>query len=421
MGSTRYARRPRPPAPAAAAAPCLLLALGLAACTGGDPEATPARTVASTPTAPPESADEPTAPSASAEEPTGPSRPTRASTPAGAPDGPRTDPETGGGADPNAEPGTERAVTLTVVGDIMLGRGVADVARAAGDPSAPLRPMSARLARADITVGNLESTLSDDGAPRQGDDSFTAPPAVLDGLRDAGFDVLGLANNHTGDFGMPALVETVRRVRASGIVPLGAGRDRRAAWRPVVLERGGVRVGFLGFNAIGETYRAKPESPGAASLRMDPRTGPLRAAELRRVQDRVRTLADRADVVVVLPHWGDQYTHQPVPDQRRVGRALLDAGATVVVGGHPHWVQDVQAHRGRFVVHSLGNFVFDMDFMQQTQEGVVLDLTFRAGDLVRAGATPYVIGDDYAPRPVGGSSGRDILGNMDGLARLPLG
>ena len=231
----------------------------------------------------------------------------------------------------------ERAVTVTVVGDMMLGRAVADVAHAAGDPSAPLRPMAGRLARADITVGNLESTLSTSGPPRQGDDSFAASPAVLRGLRAAGFDVLGLANNHTGDYGRPALVETVRRVRTAGIAPLGAGRDRSAAWRPVVVSRAGTRVGFVAFNAIGETYRPKAFSPGAASLRMAPRTGPLRPAELRRLQARVRALAARTDAVVVLPHWGDQYTHQPMPDQRRVGRALLDAGATVVVGGHPHW------------------------------------------------------------------------------------
>ena len=310
-------------------------------------------------------------------------------------------------------------MTVTVVGDIMLGRGVSDVAQAAGDPSAPLRPMAGRLARADITVGNLESTLSSYGPARQGDDSFAAPPAVVAGLRTAGFDVLSLANNHTGDYGPRALVETVRRVRAGGIAPVGAGRDRAAAWRPVVVEQAGVRVGFVAFNAIGETYRPGTDSPGAASLRMSPRTGPLRPSELRRLQQRVRALATHTDAVLVLPHWGDQYTHEPVPDQRRVGRALLDAGATIVVGGHPHWVQDVQRHRGRFVVHSLGNFVFDMDFMTETQQGIVLDLTLRGGELVRTRLTPYVIGTDFAPRPVRGVTAGEILADIDGRDLLP--
>jgi len=316
-------------------------------------------------------------------------------------------------------PDRPATVTVTVVGDIMLGRRVGQAAAEAGDPSGPLRPMAERLARAHITIGNLESTLSDDGTPRQGDDSFAAPPSVLGGLVDAGFDVLTLANNHAGDYGRPALVETVRAVASSGIEPLGAGAHRGEAWRPVVLKRAGVRVGFLAFNAIGETWRAGSRSAGAASLRMDPRTGPLDPVELRSVANRVRRLADRTDVTIVLPHWGDQYTHEPVPDQRLVGARLLEAGATVVVGGHPHWVQDVQRHKSRFVVHSLGNFVFDMDFMRETQEGFILDLTFREGDLVDAQPTPYVIGPDFAPRLVTGAEARAILDDIDGVDLLP--
>ena len=133
----------------------------------------------------------------------------------------------------------------------------------------------------------------------------------------------------------------------------------------------------------------------------------------------MRRLAARTDVTIVIPHWGEQYTHEPVPDQRMVGARLLDAGATVVVGGHPHWVQDVQPHAGRFVVHSLGNFVFDMDFMRETQEGFVLDLTFRAGEMVDTHLTPYVIGPDFAPRPARGARARAILDDVDGLELLP--
>jgi poly-gamma-glutamate capsule biosynthesis protein CapA/YwtB (metallophosphatase superfamily) len=298
---------------------------------------------------------------------------------------------------------------VTIVGDIMLGRGVGDVAAAAGDVSAPLRPMQARLRRADITVGNLESTLSRAGTPQQGGDSFAAPPAVVRGLVGAGFDVLSLANNHTGDFGRRAFLRTLRRIDRSPIERVGAGRDRARAWRPAVVQRNGVRFGFLAFNAIGETPRATASEPGAAEIRMQPRTGPLNPSDLRRARREIARLGRRADVVVVLPHWGDQYTHLPVPDQRQVGRALVDAGADVVVGGHPHWVQRVQRHRGTLIAHSLGNFVFDMDSMRQTMEGVVADLVFVGDRLRRVRFTPYVLGSDFAPRVVRGPRARAVL------------
>ncbi len=309
-------------------------------------------------------------------------------------------------------PSPAAVTTLTVVGDIMLGRRVASAARGAGRPAATLRPMSRRLAAADLTVGNLESTLSKAGRPRQGADSFGAPRSVLTGLAAAGFDAISLANNHTGDYGSQALLDTVQAFRGTGIRPFGAGRDLGAAGRPVVLVRGGVRFGFLGFNAIGETPRAAPERAGALSVRMPPRTGPLNRADLRHVLGLVRRLAARVDVVVVLPHWGTQYTHVAEPIQSRVGRRLIDAGAALVAGSHPHWVQGVEPWAGGMIVHSLGNYVFDMDFMQQTREGVTLTATFWGDELKGVRFTPYVIGPGFAPRRATGSAGRSILADV---------
>ena len=337
-----------------------------------------------------------------------------------------------GGVDPLRDPGdyalsvdaptpTPPATTVTVVGDIMLGRTVAVAAAAAGDAAAPLRPMQRRLAGADITVGNLESTLSQAGPPQQGGDSFAAPPSVLNGLDEAGFDVLSLANNHTGDYGDQALVQTLERVRRSPIESVGAGRDARRAWRPVVLRRNGTSFGFVAFNAIGETPRATRRQPGSAEVRMQPRTGPLDRGDLHRLTTTIGTLSRRVDVVVAMPHWGDQYTHEPVPDQRRVGRAMIDAGADIVVGGHPHWTQGIQLRDRQLVVHSLGNFVFDMDFSTQTQEGVLLELVFWGSELKGARFVPYVIGPDYAPRRAFGLRAEAILSAMWAASDPPLG
>ena len=281
--------------------------------------------------------------------------------------------------------------TMTVVGDIMLGRSVT------GHPA--LNPMTARLASSDITVGNLESTLSDAGPPMQGGDSFHADPRRRAELRDAGFDALGLANNHTGDYGDGALVQTVDLLRAGGLPTFGAGRDLARASAPVVVRRHGIRFGFLGFNAIGETPEAAPGQPGALSVSMPPRTGPLDRAELERVLSDVRRLARRVDVVTVMPHWGTQYTNRPEPIQGVVARALVKAGADLVVGGHPHWVQGASMVGDALVVNSLGNFVFDMD-TPETNEGLVLEATFWGDRLVAADFVPYRIGPDFAPRVV---------------------
>ncbi|HEX6878306.1 MAG TPA: CapA family protein [Nocardioidaceae bacterium] len=310
-------------------------------------------------------------------------------------------------------------VTVTVVGDIMLGRGVAEAARGSGDPAPALRPTARRLARADITVGNLESTLSRAGPPTQGGDSFGADPAVLDGLRGAGFDVLGLANNHLGDFGPRALVETVRRIRDGGLKTFGAGATAREAWAPAVVERHGVRFGFLGFNAIGETPAVGPGRPGAVTVGMPPRTGPLDQTALRRFERAARRLDRRVDVVVAIPHWGTQYTNRPEPVQRVVASRLVRAGVDVVVGGHPHWLQGVEIVRERLVAHSLGNFVFDMDFMRQTQEGAILEMTFWGEELRAAELVPYVMDDRFAPRVVTGQRAGQVLEVMRATSAAP--
>ncbi len=324
------------------------------------------------------------------------------------------------GPPPSTTPSVARTpdpatVTVTIVGDLMLVRGVPDAAAA-------LAPLRRRLASADITVGNLESTLSTDGEPTQVPvtDSFGGSPALLGPLERAGFDALSLGNNHAGDYGTTALVDTVERLRASRIAPFGAGAGLRDASRPAILRRHGVSFAFVAFNAIGETPRAAPGQPGALSVRMPPRTGPLVPADLDQVAAVVRRAKSRADVVIVLPHWGTQYTHRPEPIQRTVARRLVEAGADLVVGGHPHWVQSAERIRGVPVFHSLGNFVFDMDFMTETMEGVFLETTWRGSELVSTRLVPYRMDPvSFAPRAVRGAAAAEILADVRNPGTVP--
>ncbi len=310
---------------------------------------------------------------------------------------------------PPPEPST---ITLTVVGDIMLVRGVPD-------PTVALAPMSDRLRAADLTVGNLESTLSLNGEPQQpNDDSFGGTPALLQPLARAGFDALSLGNNHTGDYESTALVETIRAFDESPIESFGAGEGLKEASRPAIFEVGGVRFAFIAFNAIGETPQAALGQPGALSVRMPPRTGPLNTGDLDRVADVVEQAKRRADVVVVVPHWGGNYTRSVDPAQRTVARRLVAAGADLIVGGHPHWVQGSEEIRGVPVFYSLGNFIFDMDFMEETMEGVLLETTWRGARLVKMEPVAYRLDPvSFAPRVVKGSAAAAILEPL----RLPAG
>jgi poly-gamma-glutamate capsule biosynthesis protein CapA/YwtB (metallophosphatase superfamily) len=307
--------------------------------------------------------------------------------------------------------------TLVAVGDIMLGRRVG--ARHQSDPGAPLRPFAKRMAAAEITVGNFESTLSRAGSPTQGGDSFAASQLVIPGLRAAGFDLLSLANNHVGDYGDRALRQTLDRFASTKIATVGAGRDLAAARRPIVIQRDGVRVGFIAVDSIGETPAATRNRAGTNRLNMPPRTGPLNRSALRRITSDIRALNQRVDVVVVLTHWGTQYTHRPEPSQRVAARAFAEAGADLVIGGHPHWVQGLEMADSAVVVHSLGNFVFDMDFQTKTREGIFLEIVLW-GDRVKAlEPVPYVIDNNFTPRPIGGDRARGILTDLWRSSRGP--
>lgn len=310
-------------------------------------------------------------------------------------------------------------LTTSIVGDIMLGRRVGDSLARADDPAAALRPMARRLAAADVTVGNLESTLSTSGAPTQGGDSFGADPDVLAGLELAGFDVLSVANNHLGDYGTRAIGETITELRAGGFAPVGGGTNLARARRAVIVERKGVRIGFIATDSIGETPAASSDRPGTNRINAPPRTGPLDRHALARVAADIRALDARADLVVVLPHWGTQYTNVPERSQRTMAKAFAAAGADLVVGGHPHWVQGWETVGDTTVIHSLGNFIFDMDFMRQTQEGIAVEITSWGDRILAIEPVPYVIGDDFAPRPASGQRAEQIMDQIRRSSRPP--
>lgn len=281
-------------------------------------------------------------------------------------------------------------VRLVFAGDIMLDDGPGRMIAAGGDP---LAPFAARLRDADFTIGNLECPIATGGrALANKIYTFRAHPRVLPLLKGR-FDALAVANNHSGDYGRAAFVETLEHLERAGIPYVGGGRDLAAAHAPLWVERGGLRIAILAYNEFKpRSFEAGPDWPGVAWSEDSRVIGEIRAAR-----------AAGADLVIPFMHWGWEREAAPGERQRQLARAMIDAGADVVVGGHPHVTQGAEYYRGRLIVYSLGNFVFDGFAEPEAKRGWLLRLTLDRSGLLAWDTLAAQIDADGTPHPQPGA------------------
>jgi poly-gamma-glutamate synthesis protein (capsule biosynthesis protein) len=233
------------------------------------------------------------------------------------------------------------------------------------DWTLPFQEIAATLRSADLRFCNLECPISDRGRDLHHLYSFRADPRALAGLKAAGFDVVSLANNHSYDWGPAALVDSLERLRAAGIRPVGAGRNILAAHYPALMNVGGLRIAFLGYVEIEpKEATAGVGRPGVAWL------------EPVQVLADIRFARALADLVIVCPHWGVEYALRPTRGQVEFAHRMIDAGADLIVGSHPHVVQPLEAYHDRWIAYSLGNFVFDQK-SAAGHHGLMLKVTVR--------------------------------------------
>lgn len=243
------------------------------------------------------------------------------------------------------------AITLLAGGDVCLGKALGQ--ELLRDPAHdPFAPFAALFASADVRFVNLESQLSDQGGETQHPRQplvFTGPPVGADVLARAGIDVVSLANNHMWDYGKPALFETFGHLERVGVAYAGAGRTRREAYAPVVVEHRGFRLAVLAVTAI---WNQGP-------LWEHPAREFVAAADMYGVAAAVRAARKQPDIdaVVVSYHGGTEYLDAPLPQTRRLALAAIDAGADAFLGHHPHVLQGIEMRRGRPIFYSLGNFI----------------------------------------------------------------
>jgi poly-gamma-glutamate synthesis protein (capsule biosynthesis protein) len=256
----------------------------------------------------------------------------------------------------------------------------------------------ALLRGADVTLVNLEGPAPDDHAYHPDGYLFTMDPALLAGLERAGIDVVSLANNHIRNAGATGVADTIRHLDDLGIAHAGAGRNAAAARRPTWLTAAGRRIAVLAYNGVDPGRNATSSSAGAAALVLAAMRVDIRAA--RRAG---------ADVVVVVPHWGREYTDAVTAEQRRIGAGLVAAGADLVLGGHSHWAGPLELVDGRLVVYSLGDLVFDLQHDARSQQGLIAELTFVGRRLAQVDLHPTLILEASQPNLLDPDGGGDAL------------
>ena len=239
------------------------------------------------------------------------------------------------------------------------------------------------LSSADIAIVNHEAPAPNKHSYHPSGLVFSVDPDMLGGVANAGIDIVTLANNHIRNAGSKGVQETIRNLRGEGIRTVGAGRDPERARKPSCFDQAELRVCFLGYDAINTVVHAVSETrAGAAELIVADVRADIRA--LRR---------DGADVIVVLPHWGPEYVTRITPQQRRQARAMVRAGADIVLGAHSHVTGPIEFIDGTPVLYSMGDLIFDLPRFEATEEGVIAELTFHAAELAQVELHPTVIVD----------------------------
>lgn len=300
---------------------------------------------------------------------------------------------------PAAQGREPREVTLYAVGDVMLGRYIAKVMAIQGSDY-PFSAVAPTLHSADIVFGNLEAMISNGDADPLFPDkpyNFHASPGAAQALKNAGFHVLSLANNHAMDYGPATLSETRSLLFEKDVAVFGAGKDINEAHKPVVITSHGVRFGFLGYGvAHSRKAYAKQDRAGIAPMQME------------HIRRDVKSVRSKVDVLVVSLHWGREYDTSPSQKQREEAHQIIEWGADMIIGHHPHVMQGIEIYKDRMIAYSLGNFIFDQKG-KGSDWSIILACTFKGKALYSIQMIPLGRFKSYFPAVAEGQRKNEIL------------
>lgn len=253
----------------------------------------------------------------------------------------------------------------------------------------PFEPCAGLLTNADIAIGNLECVVAEKGVRVKKPYSFRADPRCIPLLKQH-FTAFTVANNHSGDFGKAAFVEQCERLEAARFPYFGGGRNKTAAHKPLVIDRRGVRIALLGYCEVFlKSFQAEENVPGVAWSEHDDEV----LADIRTARKTYH-----ADIVIPFMHWGDE-NEPPSDRQKRFARKMIDAGADVIVGAHPHVTQGAEYYKKRLIVYSLGNFLFNGFKHPDNLTGWALKLTVNKKGMVAWNTVILRLDGNGVPHP----------------------
>lgn len=287
--------------------------------------------------------------------------------------------------------GAATEIKITAVGDVMLARKTGREIDQFG-LDYPFQYTGAQLASADITYCNLEAPLGTTGTMIPGKEIWLrGKPEYVECLKKAGVDVVNLANNHVLDYDSPCLLETFSILDGAGIAYEGAGTNVTTAREPAIIEAGGLKVAFLGYTEYADpglfwsfsyrrTFLASETEPGCNPL------------DMAMIAEDIAAVKPQVDLVVVAFHWGWEditypQAYNPNNNCEAIARQVIDLGANIILGGHPHAQQGYEAYHGGLIAYSLGNFVNDQNKVTQ-KEAVILEMQVGPEGVLSSRLTP---------------------------------
>ena len=278
------------------------------------------------------------------------SDPSTTTEPGEPPDSAITGPD-GSAADEPADDEMAARVVMHFAGDTLFsGKVEAELKKHGYDY--PYKHLGTAFLEDDLTVLNLETPVTTGGVGAANKKFvFKSSPDVLPALRDAGVEAVNLANNHILDQGQEGLLDTLKHLKDHDIRYVGAGRNEEEAFAAEYFELQGMTVALLGFSRVlpETTWYALENRPGVAGAYDH---------VLPEAVEAIQEARNKADLVVVIAHWGEELHKTPNVHQINLSRAFIDGGADLIIGGHPHVLQGLEQYKGKWIAYSTGNFIF---------------------------------------------------------------